>query len=272
MTSFSPVNPGVTVTRPFPELPENPQGPPKSAPNIEALIAASTSCSPANPGATLPLMSALTVPDLGSRTRMLDDIPSIMKRFDVPKANVLTRFNDTPNSTEHVTHPESGQATEKPKTKTLPSSPRHALGSSSSPGFLRPRDGTTYYGTLTFAGETKAVGKPNIFQYILYGNPDPDAKVQAEVKIVEERTVWQSIWRGVPEPDGEKVTTVTEAKMKTIAESNVKAVEDVKEAGGIEAVVAVEKVGTLEKLKLGNAEKVKTSEIYHDVGYGLVAK
>ncbi|KAL1612098.1 hypothetical protein SLS60_000321 [Paraconiothyrium brasiliense] len=260
-TSFSPMNPGVTVTRSFPEPPQPPQDASNPHPNISALVATSTSCSPANPGATLPLFSALNV-ELGSRPRVLEDIPSIMKRFDVPVANVLRRFPDTPQTTSHA---ESKQTATKPETKT----PVHKMETTAPrpwffklPAFLRPREGTTYYGTLSLTQEAKVVGKPNVFQYILYGKPDPDARGEAEVEVAEKRTVWQAVLYGVVEADGGHVGTIADVKGSTI--------EGEKVGDGVEGVVAVENVE--KKMKKKKVEKAKMGEIFQDVGYGIVAK
>jgi hypothetical protein len=107
-TSFSPMNPDVTYLK----VPNCTGDTSRSAPNIATLIATSTSCSPANPGATLPLMSGVLnmgSHPLGSRSRLLEDIPSIMKRFDVPKANVLTRFPDAPHPPSPSKRPQPSQ-------------------------------------------------------------------------------------------------------------------------------------------------------------------
>jgi hypothetical protein len=216
---------------------------------------------------------------LGSRSRLLEDIPSIMKRFDVPKANVLTRFPDAPHPPSPSKRPQPSQdpatyqPVKTPQTKPLVENTEKAPENKAVvkaetettavvaaprpwlfklPGFLRPRVGTTYYSTLAMGQEMKAAGNPNIVQYILYGNPDPGAKVKAAVAIVEKRTLLQSVLYGVPDEDGEKMVKIA-VNTETVAE--VKVVGDQKE------VVAVKK-----------AEKNKMVEVHDDVGYGMMAK
>jgi hypothetical protein len=249
-TSFSPMNPGVTVVRPYPKKPVCIEDTSRPAPNIEALITTSTSCSPANPSATLPRMLALN--DIGShppgsRSRLLEDIPSIVKRFDVPKANVLTRFPDAPHPHSSSKRPEPNQDpatyqfiktvqtnlltenTEKSpknetvvktetKTRAIVADPRP--GFSRLPSFLHPREGTTYNCKFATGQETKVAGKLNTFQYILYGHPNPGAKVDTAATVVEKHTLLQSIWYGVPDDNSEKMVKVA-AHAETVAETKV---------------------------------------------------
>ncbi|KAL5384123.1 hypothetical protein DPSP01_005598 [Paraphaeosphaeria sporulosa] len=259
-TSFSPMNPGVTIFRPFPGDPESTQGTPKPAPNIAALTTASTSCSPINPGATLSLMSALIHMDtgghqLGSRSRVLEDIPSTLKRFEVPNAIVLTRLPPQ--------HPASSQApsthqlvkTPEPDTKmvsrTQPTAaviPAPRPWFFKLPTFLRPRERTTYYSAFAWEheAETKVVGKPNLIQYIMYGSPNPDGKMATAM--VQKRTLWQSILYGVPEEEGEKTVHVAVAETETVKDVKV-AEEDEKKA-----------------------ERNKTVDMHQGTGYGVMAK
>ncbi|KAF2440254.1 hypothetical protein P171DRAFT_475765 [Karstenula rhodostoma CBS 690.94] len=251
-TSFSPMNTGVTVSRPFPGDPESTQETPNHAANLEALIAASTSCSPANPGATLPLMSSVSI-DLGSRARVLDDIPSILKRFDVPKANLLTQFpakrvesSQDPTIQQRLNTPQTISLVMKtqPTTTTAAVIPAPRPWFFNLPAFLRPREGTTYYAAFAPEQKTKVdvAGKPNFVQYILYGNPDPDGKMGVAV---QKRTLWESIVYGVPDEGGEKVA----AKTETVVVGEKK-----------EEVVVMEK------------EKDKTVEVHEGSGYGMIAK
>lgn len=309
-TTFSPINPGVTVTRPLPLPYKAQQKSQTPTPNLEALIAASTSYSPVNPGATLPLLTSgvsipnpsTTVPpsngqlnkshqifNLGSRSRVLEDIPSILKRFDVPKANVLTRFPDkaaakTPPPLSKNPDIQQKQKQKDQKTEIGPRMQKKQMTTSTSspalplqrpwlfklPPFLRPREGTTHFANFAALGEgdMEAKGKSNILQYILYGDPDPDHSTVAgvgadagagvDVQGDPQRSVWRSFLYGVPEMKGEKVG-MAEVKTETVGDAR----EDVSEEKVEEVVV---------EQGMENVGKVEVLEGYEGYGNGTVAK
>lgn len=199
-----------------------------------------------------PTYTSITRATLGSRSRVLDDIPSLMKRFDVPEANILTRFP-----------PLKKRASEPIAKPPLTQSEESASGGSDGrpwffglPGWLRPREGTTYF--ASFAGEKetgkgKRKGMPNLVQYVLYGDPDPDGEVEAGVR---KRSLWRSFLYGVSEEE------VVRVDGEVGGAADVKGDDEVGEKGEREVVV----------VKKGEAEGGKTVAILEGGGYDMLAR
>lgn len=220
MTSFSPMNPGVVVSR-LPLVSKASQGTlePK---NSDTTTLPMSSFSPMNPGVTVlrnfpgaesgsegAKTGGTTWADvyaetqrhmLGSRARVLEDIPSVLKRFDVPKANVLMRFPTrdvgSSGSQNRASAPSTSQrsmmlqAGSEIKTEVVFKT--QAPWFANLPAFLCPREGTTVYASLAPEYQSQIHmatrgRKPGFWQCVVYGNADPD-DTGVTVKVVKEKT------------------------------------------------------------------------------------